>query len=91
MKAAARLVAHGRVQGVGFRWFACQEAGKHGLYGWVRNLPNGDVEIFAEGTKEHIEDFIARIQKGPSFSHVQRVITEWHDYQGRYDSFKITF
>jgi acylphosphatase len=56
----------GRVQGVGFRYSARQVAGDLGIKGFVRNLPDGDVYIEAEGTQTRIDDFIAWCSEGPS-------------------------
>ena len=49
---SVHLVAHGRVQGVGFRFFVREQAVPRGIKGWVKNLPDGNVEIVAEGEKE---------------------------------------
>ncbi len=70
MNRAVRLVVKGRVQGVGFRWFANQKARSLGVKGYVRNLPNGDVETVAEGKKEAVDAYIQAIKEGPSFAHV---------------------
>ena len=91
MKTAVRLVARGRVQGVGFRWYVYNEANKLGINGYVRNMANGDVEVFAEGDKQKIEELILWVNKGPSFSRVIDLLTEWHDYKGHYQSFDITY
>ena len=70
---AARFVAHGRVQGVGYRWFVWREAERLGLRGVVRNLPDGSVEVTAEG----VDDALARLEqalaRGPSVARVDRV------------------
>jgi acylphosphatase len=54
----------GRVQGVGFRYFACRLARELGLSGWVRNLANGDVEIEAQGEEERLEQFLLKVKSG---------------------------
>ncbi len=51
----------GRVQGVGFRWNAVRLARPLGLTGWVRNLPDGRVELEAQGEEETIDRFLARL------------------------------
>ena len=53
MRIARRFVISGRVQGVGFRWFARDAAMREGVAGWVANLPDGRVEAFVEGAQEH--------------------------------------
>ena len=67
---ALRLTVRGRVQGVGFRYFVCRQAEKYGIAGWVRNLPNGDVEAHAEGESEALNRFVAALRRGPSMAFV---------------------
>jgi acylphosphatase len=55
----------GVVQGVGFRWFVRERARRLGLAGWVRNLPDGSVEVAASGADEQIAALRAEIQRGP--------------------------
>ena len=52
---ARRYVIAGRVQGVGFRWFTHDTAAREGVFGWVRNLPDGRVEVFAEGERASVQ------------------------------------
>ena len=56
-----KLLASGAVQGVGFRNFVCRIGSSLGLVGYAKNLPNGTVEIIAEGEKEKLEEFARRI------------------------------
>lgn len=63
----------GRVQGVGFRWFAREEARRLDLAGWVRNLPTGEVEILAEGPRVALEELSRRIAAGPPGARVEIV------------------
>jgi acylphosphatase len=63
----------GRVQGVGFRYFTQEAAEREGVYGWVRNVPGGNVEIEAEGEAEAIERFEHRIRQGPRGARVDQV------------------
>jgi acylphosphatase len=63
----------GRVQGVGFRFFTHRAAQRVGLVGYVRNMPNGDVEAEAQGLREDIEAFLCQVRRGPSASRVKRV------------------
>ena len=67
------LVVSGRVQGVGFRWFAEREALKRNIRGYVRNLEDGRVEIFAQAEPPALADFCQAIRRGPSASRVERV------------------
>ncbi|MDR2767988.1 MAG: acylphosphatase [Treponema sp.] len=59
----ARL--HGRVQGVGFRWYAVNEAKRLRLSGWVRNTGAGDVEVWAEGGEKELAVFEQWLRQGP--------------------------
>lgn len=68
-----RICVSGRVQGVGFRYFVKKQARQYGLVGYVRNLPNGDVEIEAAGNVTDFIRFISVIKKGSSASRVDNV------------------
>lgn len=68
-----RLRIAGRVQGVAFRAAACDEARSLGLSGWVRNLPDGDVEVVLQGEPGTVERMIAWCRRGPSLARVSRV------------------
>jgi acylphosphatase len=66
-------VVRGRVQGVGFRWFVREAAHRLGLAGWVRNLPDGSVEVAADGDDESIASFRVALQEGPGGASVTGV------------------
>jgi acylphosphatase len=68
-----RFVVRGRVQGVGFRWFVEREAQTLGIAGWVRNKPDGSVEVLAMGTHEQLSGLRARLQEGPRAARVDGV------------------
>jgi len=91
MKARARIVVSGRVQGVFFRDHTRTWASSLNLTGWVRNLSDGRVEALAEGDKEDIEKLAARLQEGPPLAHVDNVEVEWEDYKGDFKDFRITY
>ena len=91
MQAAAKITVHGLVQGVGFRWFVEREANKLNLNGYVKNLPNGDVETEVEGDKGLIEELIKMLKIGNQTSHVTGVNVEWQEFTNKYSSFNITF
>lgn len=75
-----RLVVHGRVQGVGYRWSMVREAERiDGLSGWVRNRRDGTVEAVAAGRIEAIEMLIAWARVGPAAASVSRVHVLEHD------------
>ena len=79
----------GKVQGVGFRYFVLRQAQELGVNGWVRNLPNGDVEALAQGEKAGLERFIAKVKEGPSFSRVEDVSLNWLNEGEQYFGFEI--
>ena len=90
-KHAVHMIASGRVQGVGFRFFVRQQASARGLSGWVRNLPDGSVEIHAEGDRELLEDLAARVEQGPTFGRVDDLAVDWVAPDGSYHQFTIEF
>lgn len=71
---AVRVRISGRVQGVGFRAWTAMEAGRLGLAGWVRNLPDGDVEALFSGPPEAVAAMLAACRRGPRFAAVERVL-----------------
>lgn len=73
---ARRFVVRGRVQQVGFRYFAEEMAQLEGINGFVRNLPDGRVEALAEGDVEAVLRFERAIRRGPSGARVDDVETE---------------
>jgi acylphosphatase len=73
MRVARRYVISGRVQGVGFRVFAEASASREGVEGWVRNLPDGRVEVAAQGEAESVNRFERAIRHGPPGARVERV------------------
>ncbi|AMV73122.1 acylphosphatase [Desulfuromonas carbonis] len=78
MEPARVLVTiRGRVQGVGFRYFTLRAARELGLRGWVRNLPNGDVEALFEGERATIEEALATCRQGPPASRVEELHCSW--------------
>ncbi len=70
---AVHAIAKGRVQGVGYRWFVQQTATKLGIKGYVRNLPDGTVELEAEGSPESLNTLINEMKKGPRGADVQAI------------------
>lgn len=64
------LIVHGRVQGVGFRYFTQYEALKRQLTGWVRNNDDGTVEMEVQGNEEAIQLFVDTIREGTMFAKV---------------------
>ena len=64
---------HGRVQGVGFRFFVEKHAGALGLRGWVRNEDDGRVHVYAVGTLDQLNNLAARLHQGPLHADVRGV------------------
>ena len=84
------LLIEGMVQGVGFRYFVYQKAQQLRVNGWVRNLPDGRVQVVAEGDQSSLEELISELTTGPNFSRVQNVEIDWSEPTGRYSSFEVT-
>ena len=84
-----RMMVSGRVQGVGFRFTARDEAQGLGLKGWVRNCPSGVVVIVAEGREDVLKMLAAWAHLGPPAAHVSRVHEEWSEYTGQFADFRI--
>lgn len=70
---ARRYTIRGRVQGVGFRYFVQAAAQELGIGGWVRNNPDGAVEILAAGTNEQLSALHAKLRSGPRAARVDAV------------------
>lgn len=87
---ARRFVVHGRVQGVGFRYFVVSEAESLGIVGWVRNLPGGEVEGVVEGEEPQVAELLVRVNEGPPMSRVTNVDVSEIEVTGRYRGFGIT-
>jgi len=85
------LIVSGRVQGVGFRYYAYDEAIRLGVVGYVRNLYNRDVEVVAEGTREKLLELVRSIRRGPAFARVVEVQENWEPATGQFREFRITF
>ena len=75
MRIARRYLITGRVQGVGFRYFTQRVAAQHGISGWVRNTPDGRVEIEAEGNDQAMRQFEHQVSTGPAGAVVDLVDT----------------
>ena len=85
---ARRYLVRGRVQGVGFRWFVQQAAASLQLTGYVRNLDDGRVEVYAAGPVSSLRELNSLLWKGPRFSDV-RGVEEIEAAVQQYSSFRI--
>jgi acylphosphatase len=88
-KLRAHVVIEGRVQGVFFRASTRDEARKLGINGWVRNLPNGDVEALFEGDKSNVTRMLAWCYKGPPYAVVYKVNVSYETYVGDQEGFLV--
>ncbi len=82
-------IVKGLVQGVGYRFFVIRRAELLGLTGWVKNLPDGTVEVVAEGDRELLEELIKELWRGPSAAQVTDVIINWERYTGEFKNFDV--
>ncbi len=90
-KIAVHVIVHGVVQGVGFRYFARQQAQSLGLGGFVRNLPDGTVEALIEGEESQVKIMLGHLRQGPFGGRVDRLEVEPVEYTGSYHGFNISF
>ncbi len=87
-----RWIVSGRVQGVGYRFFARKTATRLGIAGTARNLMDGTVEILACGEEPVLTEFYAELLKGPSFSDVSNIeMYEIHDEFVQFEDFSILY
>ncbi len=87
IRATVRI--RGVVQGVSFRYYTCQAATRHQVTGWVRNLPNGEVEALFEGKESAIRQVLDWCRQGPPSARVSEVDVHWEEYRGEFESFDI--
>ena len=85
---AKRYFIRGRVQGVGYRYFAQRTAADLQVTGYTRNLDDGRVEVYAVGTPEQLSELAGRLWKGPRFADVRGVEESDASVQ-QYDTFQI--
>ena len=76
-----RLTAwvHGRVQGVGFRWWTRAKAQEFGLTGFASNLPDGRVEVVAQGPRDACQRLLDWLQSGKTPGSVDKVVADWSE------------
>lgn len=85
----AHAFVSGRVQGVWFRQSTAERARELRLDGWVRNLPDGRVEILAEGPRGAVEALMAFAQVGPPLAHVADLAVQWIEPAGDLEAFGV--
>ncbi len=90
MRKAFLYRVKGRVQGVGFRYFVYKKAISLSISGYVKNLLNGDVEVWAEGEDEKLNKLELILKKGPVLAHVTELLKEERKPQN-FKDFQITY
>jgi acylphosphatase len=83
------VIISGYVQGVFFRREITFLARQIGVTGWTRNLPDGSVEVVAEGEKGALDKLIQFCRVGPAGARVDQVRVEWEDFKGEFRGFRI--
>lgn len=86
---ALHVFVDGHVQGVGFRYFVSYLAQSLALTGWVRNIYDGRVEVWAEGDRLELKKFLVALQQGPSRATVTETVVDWNEPRGIYSQFSI--
>ncbi len=81
----------GRVQGVAFRYYVETQARRLAVKGWVRNLPDGRVELLAEGPEPVLQELLQECRKGPPLALVTDVKVEWSEATGEFPGFQIRY
>lgn len=87
----AHVFIEGRVQGVGFRHFAKVNAEEIGVYGWVKNLPDGRVEAVFAGPLDHIREMVNRCEKGPGPSRVDNIDVTVEEADEEFEGFNVRY
>ncbi len=90
MNKRVHIIYSGAVQGVGFRFTAQRVAMPLNLTGWVRNVPDGTVEVVAEGEEQNLVNFIDKVKKAMK-NYMRGTKVDWEEYREEFDSFGIKF
>ena len=85
----ARVYVSGKVQGVFFRDATREKAEQLGLAGWVRNIPDGRVELLLDGPSEKVREMVRWCKEGPSHADVEDVDTEFEASAGDLEGFEV--
>ncbi len=91
MKETRYIRIHGKVQGVGYRFYATRVARRLGLKGWIQNLRDGSVEAMVEGESEQIDEWIGEIKEGPRYAEVVRIDQDRREYTAQLPDFDVKF
>jgi len=88
MKKAVRIYINGTVQGVFFRAFIKENAERHNVKGFVRNLEDGRIEVFVEGDPENVNKIIELCKKGPKHAQIRKTEIKPEKFQD-FKTFKV--
>ncbi|HLM60515.1 MAG TPA: acylphosphatase [Pyrinomonadaceae bacterium] len=89
MVVARKFIISGLVQGVGFRFFTQRAAARHQVRGYVKNLTDGRVEAFAQGSEKAVENFKHDLIAGPTYSNVEHLEEIVLEPSNSYSSFRV--
>jgi acylphosphatase len=90
-KGRVHVIISGYVHGVFYRASTQEMAVRLGLKGWVRNLPNGDVEAVFEGSLDKLRNAVQWCCEGPPGARVDKVDEKWLDYSGEFSGFNVRY
>jgi acylphosphatase len=82
-------IIRGRVQGVSFRSYTALKAAELAVNGWVRNLPDGTVELTAKGERGQLDQLAEFLHQGPAGAYVESVEIKWQEPTGEFEDFSI--
>ena len=85
------VIYQGRVQGVGFRFTAEAIALGLNLTGWVKNLPNGDVELIVEGPEDSLNRLLEKIRESAVGKYIQKEKVSWDSFRNEFSDFRVEF
>jgi acylphosphatase len=89
VKTRAVVTVRGLVQGVGFRYYTALAAERHGVTGWVRNLPDGSVQACFEGEKEDVHAQVEWCRRGPEHARVEELDLQEGTFTGEFTGFSV--
>jgi len=87
MKHRIEVKIFGQIQGVGFRLFIARKARELGIAGFTQNMPDGSVEIVAEGEEEQLKELIKHLQFGPG--KIEKATTQWQRFEEEFKGFEV--
>ncbi len=87
IRAGVRI--RGVVQGVSFRYYTRRTAESLGVRGWVRNLPDGDVEGVFEGKESQVRELVNWCRRGPEGARVEELFIDWEEPTGEFADFRV--